>query len=136
MAESDSAQSTVDESIEQRELRFRYLKSHFFRVIHADGAWGGISPRGDIHMSLYNERWAMPDSSRIVLGDGDKVLSPEEYEMSGEVIRELEADVVVDLDTARRLYVWLGQKIEEFETLIREAQKRSVDADQKTPSTK
>ena len=43
-----------------KELEFDFIKSNFFRVIKADGAFGGISPNGSIHMALYSERSAIP----------------------------------------------------------------------------
>jgi hypothetical protein len=37
-----------------------YIKSKDFRVIYAEGAWGGPSPHGMIAFSLYNERPPIP----------------------------------------------------------------------------
>lgn len=42
------------------QIRFNYIKSAQFRVIHADGAIGGVTPNGFIHMALFNERAAIP----------------------------------------------------------------------------
>ena len=36
-------------------VRFHYLKSQLWRVVHVDGAIGGITPRGMIHAALYSE---------------------------------------------------------------------------------
>ena len=33
-------------------VRFFYIKSTLFRVIHADGALGGVTPRGDRYGAL------------------------------------------------------------------------------------
>jgi hypothetical protein len=42
------------------EIEFDFIKSNFFRVIHVDGAFGGLSPNGFVHMALYSERRAIP----------------------------------------------------------------------------
>jgi hypothetical protein len=132
--------SEEDKPDEQREVSFKYIKSNFFRVIHADGAWGGVAPRGDIHIAFYNERWAIPDGSRIFVaedsGGKEKLVKPEEFETNDYVIRELEADVVVDLDTAKRLRTWLDQMIQALEAHIRESQEKAKDADEKTTSNR
>jgi hypothetical protein len=105
------------------------MKSNFFRVIHADGAWGGIGPRGDIHMSFYNERGALPDSGIITVGDDGKPIKPEVAQSSGSVVREIECDVIFDLITAIGFRKWLDDKIKELNRVIREAQE-----EQKTQS--
>src|SRR5689334_16135095 len=37
-------------------LRIEYKKSNSFRVIHADGAYGGTSPRLQLFIAFYSER--------------------------------------------------------------------------------
>jgi hypothetical protein len=122
-----------NQSNEQREINFRYIKSNLFRVVHADGAFGGISPRGNIHFSLYNERIALPDSSKITVSDKTgEVIGAEKFKNSGSIVREIEVDVVTDLPTAMQLYKWLGNKIAELQALIKEAQGEGVtDAEKK-----
>lgn len=109
----------------QTEIVFSYFKSNFFRVVHADGAWGGLSPRGDIHISFYNERAAIPDSSKVVVsGKTGQALKPEEFVASSRYVREMEIDVIVDLATAIQLRKWLDDKIKVLEALITEAQQQ------------
>jgi hypothetical protein len=56
---------------EDHRLPFHFRKSSLFRVIHADGAYGGISPNGNIHFALYNERFPIPKiTSRGFTKDG------------------------------------------------------------------
>ena len=121
MDEKDTTQQSTDLSNEQQEIQFRYMKSHLFRVIHADGAWGGISPRGNIHMSLYNERGALPDTSKLVIDPNGRVIKPEEAQSSGDIIREVECDVVFDLGTAISLRRWLDEKIKDVQGLVEQA---------------
>ncbi len=106
---------------DQHEVVIKYYKSNFFRVIHADGAWGGLSARGDIHISFYNERAAIPDISRFVISGGE-IIKPEEFQSISKVVREVEVDVVVDLGTAMSLRDWLNDRIDALQTLISENQ--------------
>ena len=84
------------------EVSFDYIKSNIFRVIHADGAFGGLAPNGNIHMALYNERQAIPTQMVYALeGIG---LGPEikgKRKGRGGLVREVEVDVIMSL--ARRI---------------------------------
>jgi hypothetical protein len=136
MAEKDTTEENENPpSNPEQEIVFKYVKSNFFRVIHADGAWGGVSPRGDIHIAFYNERVAIPESSSLVIAEGE-IVKPEEYTTSSKFVREVEADIMVDLVTAKSLHTWLADKIEALESLIQDAQKEQKEAvkadDQKT----
>src|SRR5436305_1718500 len=93
-----------------QEITFKYVRSNFYRVIHANGAFGGISGRGEIHIGFYSERPSFPDSSKMVISPAGQV-GPEQFEGSGYPIREIEVDVVVDLNTAKLLSLWLDSKI-------------------------
>ena len=134
MTEKDTTEADVQVSNEAQEISFRYVKANFFRVIHADGAWGGISPKGDIHIAFYNERAAIPDSSSFMVSTEGKVVQPERFDAASKLVREVEADVIVDLSTARALRAWLDTKIEALEERIEQAKAEiaeNVQADTK-----
>jgi hypothetical protein len=127
MAEEQAKNPENGHSDSQQEVVFRYFKSRFFRVVHADGAWGGLSPRGDIHISFYNERAAIPDTSKIALSKTTgQLVKPEEFEASSEFVREIEVDVIVDLLTAMQLRTWLDDKIKGLQSLIAQAQQEKT----------
>jgi hypothetical protein len=89
-----------------------YEKGNFFRVIHADGVFGGPSPRGLITLSFYSERVALPRRSRIPVKDG--VPGPEEIlETKGGIFREIEATVIMDFASALSFHEWLGVQVNE-----------------------
>jgi hypothetical protein len=89
-----------------------YEKGNFFRVIHADGVFGGPSPRGLITMSFNNERVALPRRSRIPIKDG--VAGPEEIlETKGGIFREIETTVMMDIASALSFHEWLGVQVNE-----------------------
>src|SRR5438552_11957846 len=115
MAEKDTTKQGAGPSNEQEEVDFKYVKSNFFRVIHADGAWGGVSPKGGIHMSFYNERAALPDSSKLIFSKSGELLGPEQYHASSRIVRELECNVIIDFSTARELRDWLSETIGRIE---------------------
>lgn len=93
-------------------LRFDYIKSTQFRVIHVDGVHGGLRPSGrSIHMALFSERNAIPQQEQFKVDAGrlgEKVKS----EGRESIIRELEVDAILDLDAARAIRDWLNGVIE------------------------
>ena len=60
MAENDKARS--DSDVVQSKVEFHYIKSNHFRVIHADGVYGGATPRGfiiwisSLNVALFHEK--------------------------------------------------------------------------------
>lgn len=99
-------------------VQYNMIKSNFFRVVYADGAWGGVTPRGMIGFSFYNERQAIPKVTTVDLKSGDGVnfaTVTEEKLIEGRtgVVRELEVEVLMDVNTAVMFHKWLGEKIAE-----------------------
>jgi hypothetical protein len=130
MAEKETKQAATSQPDGQHELNFTYYKSNYFRVIHADGAWGGITPRGNIHISLYSERVALPDTSVVVVsGKTRQPVKPEKVQAKSVCVRELEVDVIMDLPTAISVRNWLTEHIDNLTDLIRTAQEAISDTD-------
>jgi hypothetical protein len=115
-----------------KSVQFHYLKSSAFRVVHADGVFGGVSPGGFIFMSLFSERPPIPDTTTHEVKDGriGDELTEERISRNG-IVRELEVGVVLDLRTAAALHDWLAQKIE----LLTEAQKKSKQEEKESVKT-
>lgn len=102
-----------------QKIAFDYIKGQYFRVIHADGAIGAITPRGDIQFALYSERKAIPRrqvnaiKSEFILGDVIK----EETVSRDSIVREMDINVVVNSDVATNLAKWLLERVEELEKI-------------------
>jgi hypothetical protein len=95
-------------------IQFHFVRSPHFRVIHSNGAWGGVSPHNEISVTFYSERRAFPQqvtqeiSVEGRLGDERGRIGPEGIE------REMEVQVMMSMEEAIRLHSWLGGKIEEW----------------------
>lgn len=92
-----------------------YIKSNLFRVIHVDGAWGSVTPNGDIHIDLWNARQAIP--KRIQLRpDESGDLEVTDSIVRCDYVHEVEVGVVMSVDTARQFRDWLEEQIKEIES--------------------
>jgi len=115
---------TADTSTEATvPIRFHYIKSPGFRVLHVDGAVGGITPRGMIHLATYSERGAIPrilEQSFSV--DRGTPIEPEPrvIEARDGIVREMEADLVMTLNTAIEVRDWLNTHIAKLEELAKQ----------------
>lgn len=108
-------------SDEPKTVKFHYLKSALFRVIHADGAFGGVTPSLDIFMGIYSQRPALPDITTHEITPNGMVgqeLTEERIAKQG-IVREMEAGVVLDLKSATAMREWLDEKIK----MLSEAQR-------------
>jgi hypothetical protein len=106
------------DAIEKRSLRFNYIKSRFFRVVHVDGAYGGLAGRGYITAALYNERLAIPQITEAQIGSDGSVSSEQVIESKQHVVREVEVELILDLPSARVFARWLNEKADALEQLL------------------
>jgi hypothetical protein len=98
-------------------IRFHYIKSNYFRVIHVDGALGGVTPSGFIHCAVYSERAAIPQvTEHAIVEDG---LSEEATLIEGRagVVREVDVDLMMSRSVAEKLRDWLTKRIGEYDAL-------------------
>jgi hypothetical protein len=101
------------------QIKFTYLKSNYFRVVHTDGAIGGFTPQGNIFVSIYSERAPLPDVTvQAVEGGkiGQEIIEERKGTKEG-VIRELEVGFTMNVSVAKSLLEWLKQRIEIAEQL-------------------
>jgi hypothetical protein len=98
-------------------LRIEYKKSNAFRVIHADGAYGGTSPRLQLFIAFYSERFPIPQVltyETSEAGAPTRELTAERESKEG-LFREVEVGVTLDINAAKGFAVWLNEQIAELE---------------------
>lgn len=107
----------MNEASSPDKLRIEYIKSSCFRVVRADGAIGGTSPRLELFITFYSERFPIP---KVLVyqatpdGAPGEELSSERESKAG-IIREAEVAITMDLPTAKSFASWLNDKIVELE---------------------
>jgi len=93
-------------------ITFEYIKSQFFRVVHADGAIGSITPNGNLHIAFYSERQAIPQlmvHSRTDAGTLGPPIHEQTVRRKG-IIREMDVDVVLGPVALDALMKWLVER--------------------------
>jgi hypothetical protein len=93
------------------ELTFHYLKSNYFRVVHSDGVYGGLTPTGDVMMTFWSQRNAIPKEVTHALTADGSVGEELRREGKSGIVREAEVSVVFSIQVAQELATWLQDKI-------------------------
>jgi len=106
-------------------VRFHYIKSNYFRVVHVDGAHGGVTPDGNIFFSAYSQRAPIPQiTTHKVDAEGSVAEEIREERITKDgIVREVEVGIMMDIATAESLHKWLGEKIEASKELRKKASK-------------
>ena len=96
-------------------VQFHFQNAEEHRMIFADGAWGGLTPSGNLKMGFYSHFRANPDSVAYDVSQPGKLT---EVERNGaeELIRLIHVDVLMTVEGAKSLRDWLIAKIQEAET--------------------
>lgn len=126
-------QPTTQQSSEESSVTFHYIKSSDFRTVHVDGAIGGLTTKGFLHFSVYNERAAIPqETTHNILPNGllgDEI--PDQRKSKEGIVRQMEIDLIMNEETARELSNWLNQALDDFEE-----RKKIIDDRRKTSASK
>lgn len=117
--ESEEKRTRPGVDLKQGLIQYDFIKSNSFRVVHVDGAFGGITPRGFIHMAIYNERGPIPKQiTNRLKEDGSVGEEIFERRITREaIVREVEADLIFTKETAIVIRKWLDEKITQIEEL-------------------
>lgn len=100
-------------------IEFHYQKTSQYRGVHADGFWGGPTPRGILAVSFFSERQPIPrHAERPVVSESGATatLGPEVVTDALEgVVRQIETTIYMDLRTLQEFYSWLGPHVAAME---------------------
>ena len=103
---------------------FHYIKSNFFRVAHADGVVGNVTPAGLIFMGFYSERGPIPQMMVHEITEAGQV-GPERLDervSKKGVVREVEIGTMMSAEVAVSFVAWLQEKIDLIHKLRKTAE--------------
>jgi hypothetical protein len=116
-------------------VKLHHKKSGFFRVVHADGAWGGFNNIGIIHLTFYAEHPAIPTSVTYPVDkDGNSINNPTTEGDEG-AHREMEISVALALPAAMQVRATLEnfikmavEQMNEQAAILRERQTKMTES--------
>ena len=96
-------------------IRFDFTRSPFFRVVHSNGAWGGITPRRELSITFFSERFPIPGRVTHQLVDNSRLGREISRDTPPDSVqREWEVEVLMSMEEAVNLHRWIGTKIDEW----------------------
>lgn len=117
---------------EERQIKFRYVFPENYNPVYCNGAYGGISTHGEIVANFFLERMPIPNSvTNSVNPDGtlSGTTSTDPSDLDQSVIRYISTGIVLSEDSAKSIYEWLGNQIQELET--RKSIQNSIEQESK-----
>ena len=103
------------------EVAIDYIKTNDFHVVWADGAIGGITPNGLLHIGLYAERQAIPRRQVYTIEKIDEqhgALGAEVIEKRisrNSIVREMSCDLMMSAESATSLANWILKTVGQIE---------------------
>jgi len=99
----------------EESVEFVFTEDDDYRDIYVNGAFGGVSPRGDFRFDLYQE--SLIDPERIIQKLSEDGSIGEEIERSpkgAQYIRAKKVRVTLTIDNAESIANWILRTIKEF----------------------
>lgn len=109
-------------------ITFDYKLSPDFAVYAVSGAFGGLNTHGEIVMTLYNERAAIPIRQTYNVGkDGSIDKRPVNVEKEKSLIRHVMFGVSMNPEVARSVGQWLIEKADAYENYLESEEWTELD---------
>ena len=102
------------------QIKFKYIFDYGYNPVYANGAHGGVSPRGELVMNFYLERVALPESITHEINPNGTIgqeVDAEPADLAQSLVRVIKSGVVMNYQNARELHLWLGERVKEMEAL-------------------
>ena len=113
-------------------ITFKYIFKYDYNPVYVNGAHGGVSPRGEIVANFYLERQPLPNEiTHAINPDGSiaaDVVAVDPEHLESTIIRYVSNGVVLNLQNAKALHNWLGDKIVELERMMASHAEPSAEA--------
>ena len=98
----------------RKKVKFVFKKSEEYQIHYVNGAFGGITPRGDVLYHLFFEHRGLPIEEEMTIGE-DKKLKPQEKDLADiEIIRDLKVGIIMSPEQAENLANWLLSRVDEI----------------------
>jgi hypothetical protein len=107
-------------------IKFKYIFSKDYNPRYVNGAYGGVTPKGEITVNFYFERQGLPISQEHGITDDGRLsneIKSEPEDLQKSMIRFVDTGVILNLATAKAIISWLSHKVEFLEEKIQKEQK-------------
>lgn len=99
-------------------VKFKYIFADDFNPKYVNGAYGGLTPQGELVVNFFFERTALPYSQTYEIGPSGEVgkkIEEKPLTEHPQIVRIIENGIILNREGAERIYKWLANKISEFD---------------------
>lgn len=103
------------------EIKFKYIFKEDFNPKYINGVQGGINHSGEIIINFFFERPPLPITEAYTLKENNSELNlvaSKPDDMNNSFVRVVENGVILNYQSAKELYNWLGHHISILEDLV------------------
>jgi hypothetical protein len=97
---------------------FKFVKAPDFKILKVDGAYGGITIKGEINANFYIDTIELPKTVLHAIGANGVLQKEIPLDRKPESFRELTSGLIMDVNVAKSFVIWLNERITEAEALI------------------
>jgi hypothetical protein len=101
---------------EAKEVAIAYERASDYRIIPANGVYGGPTPQGDFRLEFYVEGLALPTEAKHTIVEG-KLTDPTARPSSEmpRLVRQIQMGVLLSEEQTRNLAAWLLKRLAEVD---------------------
>lgn len=114
-----------------KKLKYKYVVPENLPDYYINGAFGGITPRNEIHVHFFSERNPIPKEAVVEFEEKDGSVKNVSEKMGGDVVRLVQASLVMDIDTATRIRNWFDDRIDNLNKQIETKNKKPKKPEKK-----
>jgi len=103
-----------------KEITFKYIFSHDYNPKYVNGAYGGITAKGEITVNFFLERQGLPITQTYEVSDEGKLVNEIKTnpdDLMGSMVRFVDTGIILNLNSAKTIVNWLTEKIDLLERL-------------------
>ena len=101
-----------------KDIKIHYIKTHSYRTYHVDGAYGGLTPKGNLYCEFFIDRNVTPQTVVHEIDKDGRLGEVKEKIGKDGFVRQIECGISLDMETAYTLKNWLEEKIKEYEKIL------------------
>ncbi|NNM67993.1 MAG: hypothetical protein HKM06_08295 [Spirochaetales bacterium] len=97
-----------------KEITFQFKKDPGYRLVVANGAWGGLTPRGEVKFDLFFEHIDLPDEITYMSTPDGLGPETERAPFPAPIKRDTLVGIVMTVENAENFARWLLEKVQQY----------------------
>jgi hypothetical protein len=106
-----------EEKKDKVEIEFLYEYDADYRIVAANGIWGGLTPRGDFRLDFFVESQAVPEKIKNIVEGGKLGKELSRTPSARLVTRRLQVGVLLSTKEIKSIAEFLDEQLKQYKQL-------------------